>query len=417
MRKLGILILALSLILTMGSFSQVNAEEMELTFYYPVQVAGPLANAIDSMTEEFNAENPDIDVTPVYSGDYDQTMQRTQTAALAGDPPDVGILLAIDLLTLRHSDLIIPLDEFVEDNQEYIDDFYEAFLENSTLDGHLWGIPFQRSTPLVYYNKEIFEEEGFDSPPTNWDELLKYSQELTTEDRHGLTIVTDDTWILQSFILQNDGIYNNVEGTETYFDSPEVIEALEFWVELANEYEVMPRHRFYGEAGSDFVAEQTAMMYNSTGSLSFVRDSADFEFGTAILPENKRNAVATGGGNFYIFDGIGEERQEAAWEFIEWMTQPERIAEWTIISGYIPARQSAVETDTLQEYYEEFPQAETALEQLEYGEREMSLHNNTQIREFFLTAIQEALEGTMTAEEALERAQRQSERVLAPYQE
>lgn len=393
----------------------VAAEEVELTFYFPVQVAGPLANAIDNMTTDFNDENPEITVTPVYSGNYDQTMQRTQASSLAGTPPDVAVLLAIDALTLRHSDLIISLDKFAAKDPEYINDFAEGFMDNSILDGKLWGIPFQRSTPLFYYNKDLFAEAGLDKPPADWDELLSYAKQLTKGDKKGLTIVTKDTWLLQAFILQNGGIYGNKAGTEPNFDSPKVIGALEFWVDLANKHKVMPRHRDYGEASADFVAGQTAMMYNSTGSLSFVKDSADFEFGTAVMPAGEKNLSPTGGGNFYIFKNLPKRNQEAAWNFIKWMTTPENVAKWSIVSGYTPVRKSAIKEPVLQDYYEEFPQAEVALDQLESGFREMSFYNNTQVREIFLTAIQNALDEIATPEEAMINAQKQAERILRNF--
>lgn len=403
--------------------SPTGARSVSLKFYYPVQVAGPLAKVIEGMVTSFNREHPDIRVEAVYSGSYNETMQKAQTAVMSKNPPDVAVLLAIDILTLVGMDAVVPLDSYIARDKGYIDDFYPGFMENSQWGGHVWSIPFQRSTPLMYYNKDAFREAGLDpnKPPKTWDELLAYSQRLTKRDaagnvtRWGLSIVTDDTWIIQAFILQNGGQYCNLEGTKTYFDTPESIGALQFWVDLANKYQVMPRHRFYGDAAADFVAGKNVIMLNSTGSLSFVRNSATFDFGVAPLPRHKQEAVPTGGGNFYVFKGLPKEREEAAWTFIKWMTSPERVAEWSIASGYIPVRRSAFDVPAMKEYVQRFPEALVARDQLQVAKREMALNNNQQIRETLLTALAQALDGKLSAEEALKRAQAEADRILRPW--
>lgn len=419
-KRIVLLVVILFAVSVMPTIAQAKTE---LRFYYPVQVAGPLARVIETMVNEFNAEHPEIVVQAIYSGNYDETMQRAQTAAMSSNPPEIAVLLAIDLLTLLNSDIIVPLDEYVADEPEYVQDFFTGFLENSQYEGKLWSIPFQRSTPLLYYNKQMFAEAGLDPnrPPQTWQELLDYAERLTVRGadgnatRYGLNIVTDDTWMLQAFILQNGAEYCDPEGTAIYLDQKETIDALQFWVDLANKHKVMPRHRYYGDASADFVAGQAAMMYNSTGSLSFVKNSVNFEFGVAPLPGNKVKAVPTGGGNFYIFKGLTPEKEQAAWTFIKWMTSPQRVAEWSIASGYIPVRESALKQPVLVEYYKEFPQAAVAGQQLPFARREMALNSNQQIRELVLTAIQEALEGTSSVEESLVQAQRQADRILRPF--
>jgi len=414
---------ALSLALTLGLSLVASAAPVPVRFYYPVQVAGPLARVIDGMVEEFNRTHPDIQVIPVYSGNYDETMQKAQTAAMSGNPPDVAVLLAIDVFTLTDANLIVPLDELAAKEPGYLEDFHEGFLENSYLYGRLWGIPFQRSVPLFYYNRDMFRAAGLDPnrPPETWDELVEYARRLTVRDaagrveRWGHENITEDTWMIQAFALQAGGTLMSPNGDEAYFTSPQWVEALQFMVDLANKHQVMPRHRYYGDASSDFVAGRAATMYNSSGSLSFVRSSAKFDFGVSPLPGYRTNLVPTGGGNFYIFRGIPAERQRAAWEFIKWMTTPENAARWSIASGYIPVRKSAYETAAYQQYLAQFPQAKAAREQLAWARKEMAFHNNQQVRELLLTAQAEALDEVAPPAQILARLQTQVERILRPF--
>ena len=164
MKRKSILSMALLLVVLFSAFP-VNAQLVRLTYYYPVGVAGPLARVMNEYVEEFNALHPNIEVVPVYSGDYDPTMQKVQTAVRGGNPPDVFIVEISELPTLLAMNAIEPLDEFVTD--EFLSDFFPAFLENGYSDGHIWGIPFQRSTPVFYWNKAHFEEAGLDpeKPP------------------------------------------------------------------------------------------------------------------------------------------------------------------------------------------------------------------------------------------------------------
>jgi len=260
-----------------------------------------------------------------------------------------------------------------------------------------------------------------ENPPKTWAELLEAAKKLTVKDsrgnvtRWGFEDITDDTWTIQAWILQAGGKYANETGTESYFDTPEVAKAVEQWTYMANVERVMPRHRSYGAASQDFVAGAASMMYNSTGSLSFVKSSATFDFGVAPLPGEAKKAVPTGGGNLYIFKGIPEENKEAAWTFVKWLSKPENSARWSIGTGYIPVRKDAFETEALKEFAEGFPYILVARDQLDVARREMAFHSNSQIREVFLTTLQNILDERVSISAGLKQLQEEVEMILAPY--
>ena len=95
-------------------------ELIRLTFYYPVGVSGPLATVINTYVDEFNAANPDIEVVPVYTGDYDPTMQKVQTAVMGGNPPDVFIVEISELPTLLAMNACEPLDRFASPSTQQV---------------------------------------------------------------------------------------------------------------------------------------------------------------------------------------------------------------------------------------------------------------------------------------------------------
>jgi len=427
MKKLLMMFLILVLV-TAGLFAAGDKEEqesgapVEIKIFYPVEVAGPLVKVIDGLVGEFNASNPDIIVTAVYAGNYGQAMQKAQTAYMTGNPPDIAMLASPQVLMLTHMNAIVPLDKYIDGDNDYIDDFYPAFIDSVRKDGKIWGIPFQISTPLFYYNKDMFIEAGLDpdNPPTTWEEISEYAEKLTKKDasgnvtRYGLGFPDNSQWLMQTWALSNGGNLSSADGKEVYFDSEPVIGSLKEWVKLANKG-VTTVHRTYGQLASDFVAGQVAMQYNSTGGLSFVKKSATFDFGAAFIPKNVRNAVPLGGGHMFMFAKTSEERRQASWKFMKWISEPERSAAWSIASGYMATRKSALEIPEMKEYTAGFPAALVALKQLEFSYPWWSVYEWDKIAKALETQMVRAVDGDVSPEEAMAIAQKESDKILEPY--
>ena len=126
------------------------AAQTNLTFYFPVSVGGPITKIVEGMTQEFMKENPDIKITPVYSGNYRDTITKALTAQRGGEPPHVAVLLSTDMFTLIDENAIVSYDEIVgKDNMAFTKDYFPGFMRNSQTDGKTWGIPFQRSTIVM----------------------------------------------------------------------------------------------------------------------------------------------------------------------------------------------------------------------------------------------------------------------------
>ena len=410
---LGLIVAALAL-------AVLPATAQEISFYFPVAVGGPITKIIDGFAADFEKENPGIKVKPIYSGTYQETIAKALTAHKSGTPPVMCVLLSTDMFTLIDEDAIVPFDGF--DTKA----FYPAFMANSQTGGKVWGIPFQRSTIVLYWNKELFKEAGLDpnKPPANWKEMTEYAQKLTKRDssgnvtQWGVQIPSSGFpyWLFQGLTTTNGVELMNSAGTETYFDKPEVIEALQYWVDLGRKYKVMPTGVIeWGTTPKDFFEKKIAMMWTTTGNLTNVRNNAKFEFGVAMLPEKKRRGSPTGGGNFYVFKKSTKEQQQAALKFIKWVTSPERAAEWGIDTGYVATRPDAWETPKMKEYVKAFPPASVARDQLRYSVAELSTHDNQRVTKALNDGLQAALTGTKTPEQAMKDAQAEATRILRAY--
>jgi sn-glycerol 3-phosphate transport system substrate-binding protein len=400
----------------------------EVSFFYPVAVGGPITKIVDGFAAEFEKENPNIKLKPIYSGSYQESIAKALTAVKSGEPPVTSILLSTDMYTLIDEDAIVPFDELVKtaDDQAWLKSFYPGFMENSQTGGKTWGIPFQRSTVVLYYNKDAFKEAGLDpnKPPANWKEMTDYAQKLTKRDasgkvtQWGVQIPSSGFpyWLFQGLAIENGVNLMNAAGTETYYDKPEVIEALQFWVDLVNKYKVHPEGIVeWGTTPKDFFERKVAMVWTTTGNLTNIRTNAKFDFGVAMLPANKRRGSPTGGGNFYVFKKSTPAQREAAFKFIKWVTQPSRAAQWGIDTGYVAVRADAWETPAMKQYVAGFPPAAVARDQLPYAKAELSTHDNQRVTKALNDGLQAALTGTKTPEQAMKDAQRESERILRAY--
>lgn len=402
----------------------VTAAQTELTMYYPVAVGGPLTKIVDSMVADFMKENPDIKVNAIYAGNYNDARIKALAALKSGKPAQLSVMFSIDIYELIEQDAIIAFDDVVETPEEkaWLNSFYPTLMENGRTAGKTWGIPFQRSTIVMYYNKDAFKAAGLnpDKPPETWEQLAAIGKKLTKSDGSQWGVMIPSTgypyWMFGALTMQNGQVLMNGAGNETYFDSPAVIEALQFWRDLGTKYKVMPEGTIeWGTLRQNFLEGTTAIMWHSTGNLTIVKKKAKFDFGVAMLPASKRRGTPTGGGNFYIFKKTSSSERKAAMRLIRFMTSPERSAEWSMKTGYMGISQAAYDTSKLKEYVKGFPYAAVARNQLKYATAELATYQTGRVRKALDDAIQAALTGAKTPEEALKEAQALSERLLKQY--
>lgn len=417
--------LALAAALSLGLTSTASA--IELTMYYPVAVGGALTKIVDGLVADFEKENPDIKVNAIYAGNYNDARIKALAALKSGEPAQTSVMFSIDIYELIEQGAIVAFDDVVKSDEDkaWLDKFYPALMENGKTQGKTWGIPFQRSTIVMYYNKDAFRAAGLDpeQPPATWAELVSMGKKLTKKsggnvDQWGVMIPSTGYpyWMFGALAMQNGQTLMNGDGNQTYFDAPATVEALQYWKDLGEKHGVMPSGTIeWGTLRQNFLEGKTAIMWHSTGNLTTVKNNAKFDFGVAMLPAMKRRGTPTGGGNFYIFEKSTDEEKAAALKLIKFLTQPERTAEWSIKTGYLGTRPDAYETDALKAYVKEFPPAAVARDQLEFATAELSTYQTGRVRKLLDDAIQAALTGSKSPADALGDAQKQADRLLKRY--
>jgi sn-glycerol 3-phosphate transport system substrate-binding protein len=401
-----------------------TAGPVNLTFYYPVAVAGPITQIIDGYISQFEKANPGITVNAVLSGGYPDTLTKILTTIKGGGtPPDVAVCLSTDLYSLVDANAILPLDDYIKaaGGDTFTSDFFPAYLANSNYQNHIWSLPFQRSIPVLYYNKDLFSAAGLDPSkgPANYAEMVSDAQKLTKPDgsQWGIEISSDGIpyWLFQSFVIGN-GANVFTSANKVTFDTPAVISALQDFSDLANKYKVMPAGVLaWANMPNDFVNGKAAMIWHSSGSLTNILKQAKFNVGVSYTVGEKGFGAPTGGGNLYMLKGIPADHQAAAWKFIQFMTSTDIQADWSKNTGYVASRQSSYNTQVLKDYIAQVPQAAVAHDGLKYAGAELGTHDNAQIQKFLGDAVQAGLSGTTSIPDALKSAQTQADQVLSQF--
>ncbi len=399
----------------------------EIEFYFPVAVGGPITRIIDGYAADFMKENPDLRVTPIYAGTYVDTLTKAVTATKAGRGPALAVTLAVDAYSLVDDELILPFDAVATSaaDRAWLDSFYPAFLRNGKINGHTWGVPFQRSTIVMYWNKDAFREAGLDPEhaPATWEAMGEAGRRATKKEgdrvtRWGIQVPATGFayWLFQAFAIQAGKELANANGTAVAFNNPACVEALQYWIDLTAKYHAHPPGiADWGTTPRDFVEGRAAIIWHTTGNLSNIKANAKFPFGMAMLPSHKRPGSPTGGGNFHLFKSANPAQQKAALRFLRWVTSPERAAQWGIDTGYVATRPDAWETPAMKAYVTSFPAAAIARDQLKVAVPELSTHDNQQVTQTLDDQLQAALLGSKQPKAALDEAEVTATRLLHPY--
>ncbi|HXM70080.1 MAG TPA: ABC transporter substrate-binding protein, partial [Thermoanaerobaculia bacterium] len=394
---------------------------------------GPLARELTRIVKEFNDKNPDIEVVAVYTGSYDDTRVKAQAALAAGKPPGVALMSANFVLEFVLNKQIEPIEDYLVENKlepkTFLDDFWPAVRPNATIDGKIYAIPYQNSTPLLYLNADHFREAGLDpdKPPVSWADLVSYAEKLTKREggqvtRWGLTMPSTYDycgWLIQSFTMANGGLfYNPSYGGEVYYDQPSTLGALQLWKDLAFKYKVMPQGVIDpNQVSADFFSGKASMVVLSTGSLTFIRNGAKFPYKVGFMPRNVRNAVPIGGGSLIAFAGLSPEQRKAAWRFMSYMTSAEQLGHWSRFTGYFSPRKAAYDLPEMKQYLQEHPDAKVALDQLVYAVPWFDTYNTVAVRKAMEDQVQAILSAKVTPADASAAAQKAADELLRPYVE
>lgn len=319
----------------------------------------------EELISAFEAEH-DVTVNLVTAGSsYEEVAQRFNAALSGGDLPDVVIVSDVTWFNLALNEAITPMDELWTQLDVDSEGYVDSLREDYAFEDQHYALPYSRSTPLFYYNKEMWEAAGLpDRGPETWPEWTEWAEQLRSANPDAAPMVVPGgsdylDWYFQGMIWTFGGAYS--EEWEPTFTSEESVAAGQFLQDRVADGHIV----ISNDPNSQFSAGQSASLLQSTGVLGGLTETADFEFGTAFLP-GPRPGVTTGGAGLAISNNISDGRKEAAMEYIAFVTNTDNTVKFSQETGYVPVRKDAVDHEDTQAYLEENPNFRTALEQLEH---------------------------------------------------
>jgi sn-glycerol 3-phosphate transport system substrate-binding protein len=315
----------------------------------------------------FQAQNPDLTVNLIDGGkNYEEVSQKFNAALSGGDLPDVVVLSDVWWFNYAITGAIAPLDDLFSTVGVDTGDYVDSLLADYLYEGSHFALPYARSTPLFYYNKDVWTQAGLpDRGPESWAEFDEWGpriQEVVGGGKwaHGWGNAADYLgWTFEGPIWTFGGAYS--DGWDLKFTDSKTLEAGSFLKDMIHTKKYAS---VSNDIANDFSAGLLASTIASTGDLSGITSNAAFEFGTAFLPAPDGPGCPTGGAGLAIPSGISDERKANALKFVDFVTNGDNTAYFSQNTGYMPVRKSAVENDEMKKYLDENPNARTAVDQL-----------------------------------------------------
>jgi len=377
--------------------------------------SGVTGEAIMAQAKLFNESQDKITVVPTYQGSYDETTAKLQQSIPAKTQPAIAMLERSVVPQYIDNGLAQDLTGYMKKTHFDPSVIFDGFLSQARANGKIYGLPYIRSTPILYYNKTLFAKAGLDPnrPPATWDECLEYARKLTKKDSSGKTVqygvgmAMYDTWITQGLVVQAGGHFFNKDMTDIGFNN-EIGKKVFNYIKAFQKdgtIRIPPVQNAFAIQQQDFVSGLACMTYGSTGGLSaYISEAKNngFEVGVGFMPKNVTYGTPTGGANIIMLAPCSDEVKDAAWTFMSWLMEADQAAYISAKTGYMPVTKTAANSKIIQDLWAKYPQYKVAFEQLEYVEDPTSTPVWTQLNREGGVILQKIyIDQSITPEEGL----------------
>lgn len=408
------IVLALVLLISCNSGTADNSKT-KVVFWHVM--GGPTGEALKELIDTFNVHHPGIEVIPVSVGNYNALSQKLM--ASGSNPPVISQVYESWTSELYAAGMLKPVQDFIDDEymQELKEDMFPIFLEDNTFNGTLVSLPFNKSVPTYFYNKDMYAEYGVNEFPSTWDDFYTAMKTLTVDknndgkpDQFG-TAFNISTWMFETRLFQFNGELAD-ENLRPLFNSEAGIRAVEVDLRMLKKDKTAYTTTGY-QHQDDFLSGKVSTITGSCVSLSFILAAEPpFELGIGPVPSGDREAVLISGTNVAIFAKSSDAQQKAAFEFVKWLTSPDVQAIWSYRTGYVPVRKSSLEKDLLTGQFEKFPTLKDVYNQLEYAYMEPQANEWYLGRQILGEALEFIVKGDKDPKKALDEAAEKFKREL-----
>ncbi|MFC3613648.1 sn-glycerol-3-phosphate ABC transporter substrate-binding protein UgpB [Lutimaribacter marinistellae] len=424
---------ALAALLTTAAVPALAQTEIQLWH----AMGGTLGEKVEEIANGFNESQDEFTVVPTYKGNYTENMTAAIAAFRAGEQPHVVQVFEVGTATMMAAKgAVRPVQGMMEGaNIEWDADAYLPAVKSyyTTPEGDMLSLPFNSSTPVMWYNKDLLESAGVTEVPGTWDEMFAAAEKLQANGHDCAFSFGWQSWVmLENYLAWHDqpvgSKENGFAGFDTEFQFAESGDLTSLLQRIADSQED-GTFKYGGRRGDSlplFVSGECAMWMNSSAYYSGIKEQAEFAFGQAMLPVNTeaRDAAQNsiiGGATLWVLEGHDEADYQGVAEFFNYVSLPEVQADWHQATGYVPITTAAYELSQEQGFYESNPGTDTAIKQLSLNEptansKGVRFGNFVQVRDVINEELEALWAGDKTAAEALKAAQERGNQLLRDFE-
>ena len=423
----------------LAAMTATASAQTEIQWWHAM--GGELGARLEAVAEGFNASQSEFKVVPTFKGSYAETLTAAIAAFRAGEQPAIVQVFEVGTGTMMAAKgAVYPVYQLMADQNEPFDP--NAYLPSvvgyyTDTDGNMLSMPFNSSTPIVYYNKDVFEKAGLDrnTPPRTWEEVEAFSRQIIASGAAPCGFTSGwISWVqLENFSAwHNQPIGTNENGFGA-IDSQLTVNGpvqVRHWDNLAR-WQKEGIFQYGGPVGGPdappkFYSQECAIYMNSSAARAGVLNNVkDFEVGFAMLPYYSDVAGAPqnsiiGGATLWVMQNRPAAEYAGVARFFSYISQPEVQADWSEPTGYLPITQAAYEFSRARGFFDANPGADTAIRQITLNpptenSKGLRFGNYVQIRTVIDEEFQALLGGSKTAQQALDAVVTRGNALIAEF--
>lgn len=424
-----------TLAIAIALFTSPTYAKTEIEWWHAM--GGALGQKVNQIASDFNASQSEYVIKPVYKGTYPETMTSAVAAFRAKNQPAIVQVFEVGTASMMGAKkAVFPVYQLMEKTNEPFDP--NSYLSTvtayyTTNDGKMISLPFNSSTPVLYYNKALFKQAGIAQPPKTWKEMGAVSQKLLDA---GVKCGFTTTW--QSWTqIENFGARNNLpiatknngfDGTDTSF----LFNQAPFVTHIQRMADWSKSGIFkYGGRQSDamplFYTQECAMVMESSAGFAGIKENMKgIDIGVSQLPyddtlvDKPANSII-GGASLWVMAGRPDAEYNGVAKFFTYLSSPEVQADWHQATGYLPVTKAAYALTQQQGFYQQNPGADTAILQMTTSDstansKGLRFGNFLQTREIVDEELEKVWSGKQSAQAALDNAVKRGNEQLRRFE-
>jgi sn-glycerol 3-phosphate transport system substrate-binding protein len=417
-----------------ASYSVSALAAVEVQWWHAM--GGVNGERVNKIAADFNATQSEYKVVPSYKGNYTETMTAAIAAFRAKEQPHIVQVFEVGTATMMAAKgAVYPVEQMMKEAGEPFDKsiYLPAVISYyQTPKGELLSMPFNSSTPVLWYNRDAFKKAGISAPPKTWQDMKTASEKLVAAGyKCGFSFGWQSWVMIENYSAWHDlemgSKENGFAGTDTSFSfNNDQVKARIASIADWSKDKLFTYGGRRGDSLSMYTNDECGMWMNSSAYYGSIKKQAKFDFGQTMLPldtdvASKPQNSIIGGATLWVLKGHEKSQYKGVAKFMTYLSSPEVQAWWHQETGYVPITTPAYELSRKQGFYDANPGTDTAIKQLSLNQptansRGVRFGNFVQVRDVINEEMEAIWNGSKTASQGLDDAVSRGNKLLRKFE-